>query len=228
VTIASKYMIRKNQVLIISWVFSGFLLVSSASWVAFSIHRTQKNKLADLAPQNLSPLASRTALIYNVGDIVNANLFGDPTPPQKQTTTIPKTTLKLKAVGIFWSTDATKARAIIESGSSPAKLYATGADIKGSGATISEILKDVIILNRNGAKEKLLLNMPIVDAATNSESNLGAASAKSSHSLSSQKLGFPSQSVSPERLAAEFRASREAIRKARSKALSKSSAAESQ
>ena len=228
IRLAGRYVIKKTQLLVTLWISSGLLFISSASSVAYSIHRNAKAKAADLAPQNLTPIAKRTASTYSVRDIVRANLFGDPTPPKTQTKAIPKTTLKLKAIGIFWSTDGTKARAIVQSGNKPANIYATGADIKGSGATISEILKDAIILDRNGTKERLVLEMPIAATLTTPESTLDSDLAKSSHDLSSEILRSPDQPLSPEQLMTEFRASREAIRKIRSKALSNSSSAKSQ
>ena len=118
-------------------------------------HRSQK--VADSAPQKLQPITRNTGPVYRVSDITSANLFGDPRPKTVVRENIRDTNLNLKLVGVLWASDQKNARVLIESDSKNAALYSVGDNIKGASASVKEIYQNEILLNRNGATEKLSL-----------------------------------------------------------------------
>lgn len=129
------------------------LVVASISW---NIYSQSKLKSANYAPQKIAPIVQKTVQSYRVNDLVQANLFGDPTPP-KIDKPIVKTTLDLTLQGILSATDPQMARAIIQSGKKKSELYSVGENIKGAGVSVEEIKFNEVLINRNGAIESLPL-----------------------------------------------------------------------
>ncbi len=140
-----------------AWVVCIAMLVLVVAWIAYSEISSQRNKQAELAPQDVRAITRRSGPAYQVRHITSANLFGDPAPKKEVVKNIPTTTLQLKAIGILWASEQQQARAIIQSGNKPAKLYGVGDRIQGAGVSIDEIREGEILLDRNGAKEKLPL-----------------------------------------------------------------------
>lgn len=101
------------------------------------------------APRQRQQLSSR--------DISAWQLFGEFEPLEQapeQPTEAPDTRLRLTLLGVFQSTDAASASAIIaEQGGSP-ELYRVGASVPGN-ATLEEVYADRVILRRAGALETL-------------------------------------------------------------------------
>lgn len=148
------------------------LAVSRIGWTAYS---QTEIKNANYQTQLIKPLVRSSKPVYQVNDIVSANLFGDPSPI-KVVKKAPKTTLDLTLQGILWATDSTQARAIIKSGKKSSELYSVGEDIKGAQASVKEIRNGEVLLNRNGATESLPLlkktssgNRPIISYSAHSD-----------------------------------------------------------
>lgn len=128
-------------------------IMISIIWNAWNL---SKVKQSNYQTQELEPIAQSTQPGYNVSDITNANLFGDPAPPVV-VEDAPETTLDLTLEGVLWSSDNTTGRAIIMVGKKAAELYSVGEEINGAGASVDEIRDGEIILNRNGVFESLPL-----------------------------------------------------------------------
>lgn len=129
------------------------LALIRVGWISYS---QAKIKASNYAPQTIAPLARPVQKGYRVQDIVNANLFGDPSPPPV-VKKAPKTTLNLTLQGILSATNPQFARAIIANGKKKSELYSVGETIQGAGASIKEIRATEVLLNRNGATESLPL-----------------------------------------------------------------------
>jgi len=130
------------------------LSIASVAWHA----RVQSNiKALNYAQQEIAPIKTKAKESYRVNDIVRANLFGDPTPAKIVPKNAPKTTLDLTLQGVLSATDDNIARAIIMSGKRKSKLYSIGETIQGAGVSVEEIRASEVLLNRNGAIERLPL-----------------------------------------------------------------------
>ena len=101
--------------------------------------------------------------------IANWHLFGkinEQRLPAQPVINAPETRLNLKLAGIFYSQDNAKALAIIAEGNSPEHGYAIGEMLTG-GVRLEQILRDKVILSRNGQLETLSLPIESQDG-TNS------------------------------------------------------------
>ena len=80
-----------------------------------------------------------------------------PTPQDAAAINAPKTSLKLKLVGVMYSTDKSQARAIIENQSEGARSYAIRERVTDN-AEIYSIEPDRVILSHAGKREALMLD----------------------------------------------------------------------
>jgi len=138
----------------IAYGFSGLLLLAVIASIALSIKTQNEIKAANYAKQAIAPIKKKTQHSYRVNDIINANLFGDPSPAPVAKVA-PKTTLDLTLQGVLAANDSSIARAIIMSGKRNSKLYSIGQSIQGAGVSIEAIKANEVLLNRNGAIESL-------------------------------------------------------------------------
>ena len=141
----------------IAWGVAIALLLVVLAHIFYDEYSHRKQKVTDTAPQKLQPITRNSGPVYRVSDITSANLFGDPRPKTVVRENIRDTNLILKLVGVLWASDQKNARVLIESNSKDAALYSVGDSIKGASASVKEIYQNEILLNRNGATEKLSL-----------------------------------------------------------------------
>lgn len=122
--------------------------------------------LYDRAPPEVSAIATtRNAdTLTNFQALRDSHLFDvateEPTPPAPPPTTVvdaPNTTLNLKLSGVVLAeNNGGHSEAMIASGNQPEQLYRIGETIEGaSGATLHQVYRDRVILNRNGRLETL-------------------------------------------------------------------------
>jgi type II secretory pathway component PulC len=111
--------------------------------------------------QGHSPSSSSTALppvmnhdFSHILRIPDQHLFGE-----SETAAFPVTRLPLHLMGVIHATGKNASRAIISEASQPGKIYQTG-DILPSGARITAITSDGVILENGRQKEKLPLVRP--------------------------------------------------------------------
>ncbi len=96
--------------------------------------------------------------------IISFNIFGDAGQANQEivqtpiTENVPETRLNLKLRGIYASTDVKSSNAIIENARGQQDLYFIDDKIPGErNLTLVKVLKDKIILNRNGKYETLTM-----------------------------------------------------------------------
>jgi general secretion pathway protein C len=136
------------------------VLVSYVSWQAGSLvwklwllndESPQPTALIVLSPKKAAPELLQNLLRYPL--IQSASI----TTQSAASIDAPKTSLKLKLVGLMYSTDKNQARAIIESPQDGARSYATHERVADK-AEIYSIEPDRVILFHAGRQEALMLN----------------------------------------------------------------------
>ncbi len=138
----------------IAWAFAVLCLLIALANITWHIRTNYVAKKANYAPQEQFKFTASKAPTYRIHELVNANLFGDPSP-QPVAKKAPKTTLNLTLQGILWATNSDLGRAIIKSGNKESQLYSVGEKIEGANASVREIRNNEVILDRNGASESL-------------------------------------------------------------------------
>lgn len=150
-----------------AWLLAILLLLISLAKVVWTAYSQSKIRQANYQVQDITPADQSNRQLYQVNEIISANLFGDPTP-RVVVKQAPKTTLDLTLQGILWASDAGMARAIIMTGKKKSELYSVGEEIKGAGASVKEIHHHEVLLNRNGATERL----PLIKSTANGNREL--------------------------------------------------------
>ena len=114
-------------------------------------------------------------------EVSTYHLFGDakkPTVVQQTVIDAPETRLRLDLKGVFATTNASDALAIISSSKDKDKTYHIGDKVIG-GALLHAVYADRVILKRNGRLETLRLPKPKVDSKAFYNNNSNAQTAKS-------------------------------------------------
>lgn len=119
--------------------------------IANGIHFYQLSMtpLTDIQAKNEEKLPSPQSKIATPQTIVRWHLFG--TNIEKQTK-VPKSTLRLKLIGIISSTKNSEARVIIEGASRKQKYYKVGDEIK-QNVSLESIYPDHIVIMHNSREE---------------------------------------------------------------------------
>lgn len=123
--------------------------------------------------QEISSTASNSQVVLPVKvstpqltDVAAYHLFGDAKKPvvaQQKVIDAPETRLKLDLKGVFATTNASEALAIISSSNNKDKTYHIGDKVIG-GALLHAVYADRVILKRNGRLETLRLPKSKVDS----------------------------------------------------------------
>jgi general secretion pathway protein C len=190
-----KMLNHRITVLCITAVLAFFVLWQAGSLVwnlwLLNDESPQPGALIGLSPENTEPESLQNLLRYPL--IQSASI------PTQDSASIdaPKTSLKLKLVGLMYSTDKNQARAIIENPKDGARSYATHERV-ADNAEIYSIEPDRVILFHAGKQEALMLdpeertssvqvgtgNQPINDPSKNRAStDLQPASRQSSKNV---------------------------------------------
>lgn len=129
------------------------LVVVLAAQLAALIWRALGSAGSDVAPVVAVDTAAAPAI--DLAAIVNAHLFGvaaatgDPS-------SAPATSANLSLAGTLAGPDPAMGWAIIGASGQSARVYATGASLPG-GTKLAAVYPDRVILDRNGARESLML-----------------------------------------------------------------------
>jgi general secretion pathway protein C len=102
-----------------------------------------------------APLVQAAAPSVDIAAIVNAHLFGA-AAQSGDPSDAPATTANLTLAGTLAGREPEQGWAIIGATGQSARVYATGASLPG-GAKLFAVYPDRVILDRNGARESLLL-----------------------------------------------------------------------
>jgi len=151
-----KMLNHRITVLSITAVLAFFVLWQAGSlvWKLWLLNdeSPQARALIPLSPKNTEPESLQNLLRYPL--IQSASI---PTTQGSASIDAPKTSLKLKLVGLMYSTDKNQARAIIESPKDGARSYATHERV-ADNAEIYSIEPDRVILFHAGKQEALMLD----------------------------------------------------------------------
>ncbi|MEE4376407.1 MAG: type II secretion system protein GspC [Candidatus Competibacteraceae bacterium] len=106
------------------------------------------------APSTAEPLEP----VVDYAIIASWHLFGerDASKPSPAPLAVPETRLNLRLAGIFFSANPAKARALVAEPGGQELSYSVGDRLPG-GVKLEQILRDRIILSRNGVLESLRL-----------------------------------------------------------------------
>lgn len=108
--------------------------------------------------------APRTRVDINT--IVRAHLFGR--EPREAAPVVqkaaPPTRLNLKLVGVIALGGRSKGLALIETGRGRQQVIRVGEAIGNTGAMLSEVARDHVLIERNGRLEKLAIKRPALEA----------------------------------------------------------------
>lgn len=136
-------------------------LLLLAEWLWVNHRQTQAESLATELSKDLPRLATKaeTAPRHNQADLSalkNMKLIGAANSLQTTASDadLPKTTLKLRLVGAFTTTQPNNSSALISEGQGPAKRIFIGESL-GSGATLEEVLADHVVIRRDNQLEAL-------------------------------------------------------------------------
>lgn len=103
----------------------------------------------------VAPLVEAPAPNVDIAAVVNAHLFGV-APQSGDPSDAPATTANLSLAGTLAVREPERGWAIIGASGQAARVYAAGATLPG-GAKLYAVYPDRVILDRNGARESLLL-----------------------------------------------------------------------
>lgn len=168
--------------------------LAELTWTFFTDEQetVSSNTKLQVIPDKM-PVASSS-----LKDVSTYHLFGDAKKPavvQQKVIDAPETRLRLDLKGVFATTNAAEALAIISSSKDKDKTYRIGDKVIG-GALLHAVYADRVILKRNGRLETLRLPKSKVDSKA-FYNNSNAQSAKSMSANSRQKTQSPSSVTAP-------------------------------
>ena len=138
------------------------LLIALTAVNGLNFYNLVTKSSEDIQIQTKMPLVSQSQKIASSQAIVQWHLFGKNTIQQ---TSVPKTTLRIKLIGIISSTSDGQARIIIEGPSRKQEYYKVGDKIKNN-VTVKSIHPDHIVIMHNSREEIVPLR------ALNTQKNL--------------------------------------------------------
>ena len=137
-------------------------LIALIAGNGFNFYNLVTKSSENIQAHKKTPLVSQPKQIASSQAIVQWHLFGKNTIAQ---TSAPKTTLRIKLIGIISSTSDGQSRVIIEEPSRKQKYYKVGDKIK-SNVTVKIIQPDHIVIMHNSREEIVPLK------ALNTQKNL--------------------------------------------------------
>ena len=155
------------------------------TWSLFTPN--QEIKSANIQIKNQA-VAIKQATNTSLANISRYHLFGDAKKSapviQQKVIDAPETRLRLDLKGVFASTNANQALAIISSSKGKDKTYHVGDKITG-GVLLHAVYEDRVILKRNGQLETLRLPKPKVDSSAFYKGSAQKSNLRQSQSTSS-------------------------------------------
>ncbi|WP_198265621.1 type II secretion system protein N [sulfur-oxidizing endosymbiont of Gigantopelta aegis] len=130
------------------------LLIALTTVNALRFYRLQNQAPAETRLSAKTPVAQQSARVASSQAMVNWHLFGK--NQAKQSVSMPKSTLRLKLIGIISSSKDSQARVIIAGLSKKIKYYKVGDKIK-SNVTLKSIQPDHIVILHNSREETVPL-----------------------------------------------------------------------
>ncbi len=184
------------------------IALGAVAWVGWDVWRSGilEGALPEPAEIKLEPIATGTERV-NIGAIVNAHLFGVAArePRTVERKEAPPTRLNLKLVGIIAIGRDNRGIALIEAGRGRQQVVRVGQVIGNTDATLAEVNRDHVLIERNGELEKLAIKRPELESKP--IKSLGGGVVLSDNAQGLENLPVPSVDPStvenPPRLAVE-------------------------
>mgnify|MGYP000408280776 FL=1 len=186
----------------IAQAISGLLLI----YIAFVVAKitwlvVPQQQLATDATYNKHTIAkSRTGQSFNISAVQSLNLFGQYNAQQQEVVEevidAPETRLKLTLSGLVASDSVETAAAIIEY-QSKQETYGIGEIIKGTRASLEQVLIDRVIIKQSGRLETLMLDGADFKQPGQSVSKKKASQQTKSKSLQQKSLVNSPQEITP-------------------------------
>ncbi|MGL5336375.1 MAG: type II secretion system protein GspC [Enterovibrio sp.] len=157
---AQNFRVGRQTPIIVARIITVILLILSAwalgriawSWVGpQTAAQTAKSR-----PKAPPPPPAPAAPSYQIGQLIKQNFFGkyEAEDPSAEISGAPRTKLNLTLVGLVASTVPEQGIAIIANGTLQ-ESYTIGDKIKGSQATLTQVLRDRIVIRNSGVDEIL-------------------------------------------------------------------------
>ncbi|MGL4826884.1 MAG: type II secretion system protein GspC [Vibrionaceae bacterium] len=157
---AQNFRVGRQTPIIVARVITVILLILSA-WalgrIAWSfISPAPSAQTAKSKPKAAPPPPPPSAPSYQIGQLIKQNFFGkyEADDPSADLSGAPRTKLNLTLVGVVASTEPNQGIAIIANGELQ-ESYTVGDQIKGSQATLAQVLRDRIVIRNSGVDEIL-------------------------------------------------------------------------
>ncbi len=136
--------------------FALLVWVIASSTLKVLTYHSKNNAVVDTG--NNANINQPKAPPVQMNQVIAAHLFGRPEQKKEPVQKVaPKTRLNLALTGVIASNDPKYARAIIASGSKPAKSYGVGDMLGKSNVKLHSIEADKVLLERNGKLESLAM-----------------------------------------------------------------------
>jgi general secretion pathway protein C len=153
-------------------------IAAKITWLIFP----QTSIMADVSPKNTVADQYKKNQSFSMSGVQALNLFGQYNaqkndPVVAQITDAPKTRLQLTLSGLVASDNVENAAAIIENKGKQA-TYGIGDIIKGTRASLEQVLIDRVIIKQSGRLETLMLDGADFNQAAQSVSNKNASNKK--------------------------------------------------
>lgn len=130
-------------------------IIASSTLKVLNYHAQRTTNIQTGNTENVNP---RKTAPVQMNQIIAAHLFGRPEQKKEPVQTVaPKTRLNLALTGIIASANPKYARAIIASGTKPAKSYSIGDVLGKSDVKLHSIETNKVLLERNGKLESLAM-----------------------------------------------------------------------
>jgi type II secretory pathway component PulC len=139
------------------FLFLNGLALSVIGWIGYDAWQRGVFENGGLRPvaAAVDPVKEKTALI-DIRHVVRSNLFGqEKREVVKKAVVAPPTRLNLKLVGVMARQPLSSSLALIEISRGKQQVVKVGQAIGKSGATLSKVLSNHVLIERNGKLEKL-------------------------------------------------------------------------
>ncbi len=170
--------------------------LGAVAWVAYDawtsgILKGVAYQPADVKPERIDAGPDRV----DVGALVRAHLFGtEPREPRVvERKAAPPTRLNLNLVGVIAIGSANEGIALIEAGRGKQQVVRVGQVIGKTDATLAEVRRDHVLIERNGELERLAIKRPELESQP--IRSLDDGDARGAETAGLENLPMPSESA---------------------------------
>gem|GEM_PF-3999918 len=167
----------------------GLLVLASLmlGWVIYDLFQRYKAHAhgnTSVQPESSIRIPEAVKNPYNVGEIVNAHIFGEKRlevavqPKVEKPKKVEKTRLRLKLLGLVASSKDGMARALITAENGRLQSYGVGEKIENTDSSVHSIEETRVLLDRDGNLESLEMARPKLQKKEQNDQNSAASTAR--------------------------------------------------